>query len=144
MKKMTHFLHFLLIFSRIKCKQKSFNIPYEMEENKKLEAIMNSFKELPYDEKRTKVISLVESLWESDTYSTTLSIIQYFEPTDEYLENLYHIIMETKLMIYEETQEEEKKSMQQKMQDYMKKLNEVSLKQKEKDEKEADELLNLI
>ena len=47
-------------------------------------------------------------------------------------------------MIYEETQEEEKKSMQQKMQDYMKKLNEVSLKQKEKDEKEADELLNLI
>ena len=115
-----------------------------MEENKKLEAIMNSFKELPYDEKKTKVISLVESLWESDTYSTTLSIIQYFEPTDEYLENLYHIIMETKLMIYEETQEKEKKSMQQKMQDYMKKLNEASLKQKEKDEKEADELLNLI
>ena len=62
MKKMTHFLHFLLIFSRIKRKQKSFNIPYEMEENKKLEAIMNSFKELPYDEKKTKVISLVESL----------------------------------------------------------------------------------
>ena len=141
---MTHFLLFLSIINRIKCKQKSFNIPYEMEENKKLEAIMNSFKELPYDEKKTKVISLVESLWESDTYSTTLSIIQYFEPTDEYLENLYHIIMETKLMIYEETQEEEKKSMQQKMQDYMKKLNEVSLKQKEKDEKEADELLNLI
>jgi hypothetical protein len=31
-----------------------------MEENKKLEAIMNVFKELSYEEKREKVISLVE------------------------------------------------------------------------------------
>jgi hypothetical protein len=33
-----------------------------MEENKKLEAIVNAFKELPYDEKKAKVISLVEEL----------------------------------------------------------------------------------
>jgi hypothetical protein len=30
------------------------------EQNKKLEAIMNKFNELSYDEKREKVISLVE------------------------------------------------------------------------------------
>jgi hypothetical protein len=33
-----------------------------MEENKKLEAIMDVFKELSYEEKKQKVISLVESL----------------------------------------------------------------------------------
>jgi hypothetical protein len=31
-----------------------------MEENKKLEAIMDAFKKLTFDEKKTKVISLVE------------------------------------------------------------------------------------
>ena len=39
-----------------------------MEENKKLEAIMNVFKELSYEEKREKVISLVEWLGESEVY----------------------------------------------------------------------------
>jgi hypothetical protein len=32
------------------------------EQNKKLEAIMDAFKELSYDEKKEKVISIVEGL----------------------------------------------------------------------------------
>jgi len=49
--------------------------------------------------------------------------------------------MEVKLSVYEEWKEQEKLDAQQKMQDYMHKLNELSLQQKEQDEKEADELL---
>jgi len=41
------------------------------EQNKKLEAVMNVFKELSYEEKREKVISLVEGLGESEVYETT-------------------------------------------------------------------------
>ena len=115
-----------------------------MEENKKLEAIINVFKELPYDEKKEKVISLVEGLWEAEVYSNTLEILKNFTPTEEYIINIYKIVMETKLKIYEEWKEQEKMDAQQKMQEYMHKLNELSNKQKEQDEKEADDLLNKI
>lgn len=114
------------------------------EQNKKLEAIMNVFKELSYDEKKKEVISLVEGLWESEVYATTLEIINSFSPTEEYLINIYWIIMETKLKTYEKWKEQEKIDAQQKMQDYMNKLNELSDKQKQQDEIEADELLNSI
>lgn len=110
-------------------------------ENKKLEAIMNVFKELSYDEKKEKVISLVEGLGESEVYETTLVIIKKYNPTEEYISDIYKIIMEVKLSVYEEWKEQEKLDAQQKMQDYMHKLNELSLQQKEQDEKEADELL---
>lgn len=110
-------------------------------ENKKLEAIMNAFKELSYDEKKEKVISLVEGLGESEVYETTLVIIKKYNPTEEYISDIYKIIMEVKLSVYEEWKEQEKLDAQQKMQDYMHKLNELSLQQKEQDEKEADELL---
>lgn len=115
-----------------------------MEENKKLEAIMDVFKELSYEEKKQKVISLVESLWESEVYSESLSILKDFEPSDEYMNNIYHAIMENKLSIYEEWKEKEKQDAQQKMQDYMKRLNELSMQKKQEDEKEADELLKMI
>ena len=115
-----------------------------MEENKKLEAIMDVFKELSYEEKKQKVISLVESLWESEVYSESLSILKDFEPSDEYLNNIYYAIMENKLSIYEEWKEKEKQDAQQKMQDYMKRLNELSIQKKQEDEKEADELLKMI
>lgn len=115
-----------------------------MEENKKLEAIVNIFKELSYDERREKVISLVESLWEADVYENTLSILKEFQPSDEYLENIYRAIMENKLSAYQKWQEKEKLDAQQKMQEYMKKLNELSLQKKQEDEKEADELLAMI
>ena len=143
-KKKSLFLLFLSIINRIKCKQKSFNIPYEMEENKKLEAIMSVFKELSYEEKREKVISLVEWLWEADVYADTLSILKEFQPSDEYLENIYRAIMENKLSVYESWKEKEKLDAQQKMQEYMKKLNELSQQKKQEDEKEADELLATI
>lgn len=143
-KKKSLFLLFLSIINRIKCKQKSFNIPYEMEENKKLEAIVKIFKELSYDERREKVISLVEWLWEADVYADTLSILKEFQPSDEYLENIYRAIMENKLSVYESWKEKEKLDAQQKMQEYMKKLNELSLQKKQEDEKEADDLLNMI
>lgn len=111
------------------------------EQNKKLEAVMNVFKELSYEEKREKVISLVEGLGESEVYETTLVIIKKYNPTEEYISDIYKIIMEVKLSVYEEWKEQEKLDAQQKMQDYMHKLNELSLQQKEQDEKEADELL---
>ncbi len=111
------------------------------EQNKKLETIMNVFKELSYEEKREKVISLVEGLGESEVYETTLVIIKKYNPTEEYISDIYKIIMEVKLSVYEEWKEQEKLDAQQKMQDYMHKLNELSLQQKEQDEKEADELL---
>jgi len=113
-------------------------------ENKKLEAIMNKFNELSYEEKKEKVISLVEGLGESEVYSNTLEILRDFTPTEEYITNIYRIVMETKLKIYEKWLEQEKMDAQQKMQEYMHKLNELSNKQKEQDEKEADDLLNLI
>jgi len=115
-----------------------------MEENKKLEAIMNVFKELSYEEKREKVISLVEWLWEDALYINTLSILKEFQPSDEYLNNLYRAIMENKLTIYEEWQLNEKIAAQQKMHDYMLRLNQLSSQKKEEDEKEADALLNMI
>ena len=115
-----------------------------MEENKKLEAIMSVFKELSYDEKREKVISLVEWLGESEVYANTLEILRSFTPTEEYIISIYRIVMQAKLKIYEEWKEQEKIDAQQKMQEYMYKLNELSNKQKEQDEKDADDLLNLI
>ena len=115
-----------------------------MEENKKLEAIVKIFKELSYDERREKVISLVEWLWEADVYADTLSILKEFQPSDEYLENIYRAIMENKLSVYESWKEKEKLDAQQKMQEYMKKLNELSQQKKQEDEKEADDLLNMI
>lgn len=115
-----------------------------MEENKKLEAIVKIFKELPYEERREKVISLVKSLWDSEVYTQTLSILKEFQPSDEYLENIYRAIMENKLSVYESWKEKEKLDAQQKMQEYMKKLNELSQQKKQEDEKEADDLLNMI
>lgn len=115
-----------------------------MEENKKLEAIMNVFKELSYEEKREKVISLVEWLGESEVYSRTLTIIKELEPTEEYLENIYRWIMEINLQIYEKWKEKDKLDAQQKIESYMHKLNELSEKQKEKDEEEADAMLNMF
>lgn len=115
-----------------------------MEENKKLEAIMNVFKELSYEEKREKVISLVEWLGESEVYLRTLTIIKEFSPTDEYLINVYKWIMEINLQTYEKWQEQEKLNAQQKMQSYMHKLNDLSEKQREKDEKEADAMLDMF
>ncbi len=115
-----------------------------MEENKKLEAIMNVFKELSYDEKREKVISLVEWLGEEEVYWKTLSILKEFQPSDQYLNNLYRVIMENKLSTYEEWQVKEKQEAQQKMHDYMWRLNELSQQKRQEDEKEADELLSMI
>ena len=97
-----------------------------MEENKKLEAIMDVFKKLTFDEKKAKVVSLVEWLWESEVYSRTLTIIREFEPTEEYLENIYRWIMEVNLQTYEQWKEQEKLDAQQKIQSYMHKLNELS------------------
>lgn len=114
------------------------------EQNKKLEAIMNQFKELSYDEKKEKVISLVENLWEWEVYEKTLVILKEFWPTEEYLTKIYHSIMETNLKIYEKWLEQEKTLAQQKMQEYMNKLNELSIQQKSKDEKEAEDLLSSI
>jgi len=114
------------------------------EQNKKLEAIMNVFKELSYDEKRNDLISLIEWLWESEVYSKSLEILKYFRPSEEYMLDIYRIVMEAKVKVYEEWKEQEKIVDQQKMQEYMDKLNELSIQQKEKDEKEADELLNSI
>ena len=90
------------------------------------------------------MISLVDKLWESEVYATTLEIIKSFTPTEEYLNNIYWIIMETKLKNYEKWKEQEKIDAQQKMQDYIYKLNELASKQKQQDEIEADELLNSI
>lgn len=114
------------------------------EQNKKLEAIMDAFKELSYDEKKEKVISIVEGLWESDVYSKTLTILKEFWPNEEYIESIYRTIMEANLETYEKWKEQEKLDAQQKMQNYMHKLNELSIQQKEKDEEEADELLSQI
>ena len=115
-----------------------------MEENKKLLAIMEVFNKYTYEGKREKVISLVSSLWESDVYATTLDILKSFDPSEEYMENIYKIIMEAKLKAYEEGKEQEKIDAAEKMKEYMNKLNELSMKQKEQDEKEAEEILNLI
>jgi hypothetical protein len=52
--------------------------------------------------------------------------------------------MEAKLKAYEEGKEQEKIDAAEKMKQYMNKLNELSMKQKEQDEKEAEEILNLI
>ena len=52
--------------------------------------------------------------------------------------------MEANLETYEKWKEQEKLDAQQKMQNYMHKLNELSIQQKEKDEEEADELLSQI
>ena len=114
------------------------------EQNKKLEAIMNVFKELSYDEKKEKVISIVEGLWESEVYSKTLTILKDFWPNEEYIESIYRTIMEANLETYEKWKEKEKLDAQQKMQNYMHKLNELSMQQKEKDEEEADKLLSQI
>jgi hypothetical protein len=105
---------------------------------------MNVFKELSYEEKREKVISLVEWLGESEVYSRTLTIIKELEPTEEYLENIYRWIMEINLQIYEKWKEKDKLDAQQKIESYMHKLNELSEKQKEKDEEEADAMLNMF
>ena len=114
------------------------------EQNKKLEALIKSFNKLSYDEKRNDLISLVEWLWESDVYSKSLEILKYFQPSEVYMEGIYRIIMDAKLKVYDKWIENEKIETQQKMQEYMHKLNELSMQQKEKDEVEADELLNLI
>jgi hypothetical protein len=105
---------------------------------------MNVFKELSYEEKREKVVSLVEWLGESEVYSRTLTIIKELEPTEEYLENIYRWIMEINLQIYEKWKEKDKLDAQQKIESYMHKLNELSEKQKEKDEEEADAMLNMF
>lgn len=115
-----------------------------MEENKKLEAIMDVFKELSYDEKREKVISLVEWLWESEVYAKTLMILRDLAPDEEYIIGIYSIIMEMKLVTYENWKQKEKTEAQEKMQEYMHRLNELSDKQKEKDEEEAEKILDLI
>lgn len=115
-----------------------------MEENKKLEAIMNVFKELSYEEKREKVISLVEWLGESEVYGRTLMILKDLEPDEEYISWIYSTIMENKLLVYEEWKQNEKVEAQEKMKAYMHKLNEMSEKQKEKDEKDADIILSMI
>ena len=114
------------------------------EQNKKLEAIMNMFNMLSYDEKKEKVIHIVEWLWEWEVYSRTLDIIKTFDPTEEYLNNIYNVIMEAKLAYYENWKEQDKLEAQKKMQEYMHKLNELSERQKEKDEQEAEEILNMI
>ena len=105
---------------------------------------MNVFKELSYEEKREKVISLVEWLGESEVYLRTLTILKELWPTEEYLENVYRWIMEIKLQTYEKWKEQEKLDAQEKMKSYMNKLNELSEKQKEKDEEEADAMLNMF
>ena len=105
---------------------------------------MNVFKELSYEEKREKVISLVEWLGESEVYIKTLTIIKELWPTEEYLENVYRWIMEIKLQTYEKWKEQEKLDAQEKMKSYMNKLNELSEKQQEKDEEEADAMLNMF
>ena len=114
------------------------------EQNKKLEALLNSFNDLSYEDKREKVISLVKWLWESEVYLRTLEILNNFEPSEEYMLNTYKIIIEAKIKVYNEWKEQEKLDTQQKMQEYMHKLNELSMKQKEIDEKDADDLLNSI
>jgi len=140
-------LVFLLLFHlsiKLSVNKKVLIFILNMEENKKLEAIMNVFKELSYEEKREKVISLVEWLGESEVYTNTLLILKDFKPSDEYLNNLYRTIMDNKLAKYEEWQEKEKSAAQQKMRDYINKLNELSTQKKEEDEKAADQLLNMI
>lgn len=140
-------LVFLLLFHlsiKLSVNKKVLIFILNMEENKKLEAIMNVFKELSYEEKREKVISLVEWLGESEVYSRTLTIIKELEPTEEYLENIYRWIMEINLQIYEKWKEKDKLDAQQKIESYMHKLNELSEKQKEKDEEEADAMLNMF
>jgi len=140
-------LVFLLLFHlsiKLSVNKKVLIFILNMEENKKLEAIMNVFKELSYEEKREKVISLVEWLGESEVYLRTLTIIKEFSPTDEYLINVYKWIMEVNLQTYEKWQEQEKLDAQQKMQSYMHKLNDLSEKQREKDEKEADAMLDMF
>ena len=140
-------LVFLLLFHlsiKLSVNKKVLIFILNMEENKKLEAIMNVFKELSYEEKREKVISLVEWLGESEVYLRTLTIIKEFSPTDEYLINVYKWIMEVNLQTYEKWQEQEKLDAQQKMQSYMHKLNDLSEKQREKDEEEADAMLNMF
>ena len=52
--------------------------------------------------------------------------------------------MEANLETYEKWKEQEKLDAQQKMQNYMHKLNELSEKQKEKDEEEADAMLDMF
>jgi hypothetical protein len=49
--------------------------------------------------------------------------------------------METKLKAYETKKEQDKIEAKEKMEEYIKRLNELSMKQKEQDEKEADDLL---
>lgn len=115
-----------------------------MEENKKLLAIMEVFNKYSYEEKREKLITLVSSLWESEVYATTLDILKSFDPSEEYMSNIYKIIMEAKLKAYEQWQEQEKLDAQEKMKEYMKNLNDLSEKQREKDEEEAEAILNLI
>ena len=140
-------LVFLLLFHlsiKLSVNKKVLIFILNMEENKKLEAIMNVFKELSYEEKREKVISLVEWLGESEVYLRTLTIIKEFSPTDEYLINVYKWIMKVNLQTYEKWQEQEKLDAQQKMQSYMHKLNDLSEKQREKDEKEADAMLDMF
>ena len=140
-------LVFLLLFHlsiKLSVNKKVLIFILNMEENKKLEAIMNVFNELSYEEKREKVISLVEWLGESEVYLRTLTIIKEFSPTDEYLINVYKWIMEVNLQTYEKWQEQEKLDAQQKMQSYMHKLNDLSEKQREKDEKEADAMLDMF
>ena len=140
-------LVFLLLFHlsiKLSVNKKVLIFILNMEVNKKLEAIMNVFKELSYEEKREKVISLVEWLGESEVYLRTLTIIKEFSPTDEYLINVYKWIMEVNLQTYEKWQEQEKLDAQQKMQSYMHKLNDLSEKQREKDEKEADAMLDMF
>ena len=140
-------LVFLLLFHlsiKLSVNKKVLIFILNIEENKKLEAIMNVFKELSYDEKREKVISLVEWLGEEEVYWKTLSILKEFQPSDQYLNNLYRVIMENKLSTYEEWQVKEKQEAQQKMHDYMWRLNELSQQKRQEDEKEADELLSMI
>ena len=114
------------------------------DQNKKLEAIMNVFKELSYDEKKAKVISIVEGLWDAEVYNTTIQILKNYNPTEDYISDIYKLVMSAKIEEAEEWKEKEKLDVQKKMQDYMHKLNELSMQQKEKDEEEADELLSNI
>lgn len=115
-----------------------------IEENKKLEQIMQYFWKLSYEEKREGVISLVSSLWESEVYARTLEILKDFTPSEEYISDIYKTIMEAKLKADKLNQENEKKNIQQKMEDSLKLLNERSQKLKEQDEKEAEDILNMI
>jgi len=57
---MAIFCFFCVSYVKLSVNKKVLIFVLNMEENKKLEAIMNVFKELSYEEKREKVISLVE------------------------------------------------------------------------------------